>query len=224
MRPKSHLALLTEVVKTEKVVPMTSELSADAFCTSREAARLLNISVKTAQLWVENGTLHAWKTPGGHRRITRQSVQDLLLERHRVLKLAPSGERAGASGQLQLMIVEDDKRVRRLYELTMSHWGLPLQITMARDGFEALLRMGQRRPDVLIADLNMPGMDGFRLIAALRESDLYKGLHIVVVSGLTPAQIRAGGGVPKDVPVLSKPIPFNALRDIVEKHLVNRLG
>jgi hypothetical protein len=55
------------------------------------------------------------------------------------------------------MIVEDDKRVRRLYELTMSHWGLPLQITMARDGFEALLRIGRRRPDVLIADLNMPG-------------------------------------------------------------------
>jgi CheY-like chemotaxis protein len=121
------------------------------------------------------------------------------------------------------MIVEDDKRVRRLYELTMSHWGLPLQITMARDGFEALLRIGQRRPDVLIADLNMPGMDGFRLISALRESDLYKGLQIVVVSGLTPAQIRAGG-LPKDVPVLAKPIPFNSLRNIIEKQLVNRIG
>ena len=67
------------------------------------------------------------------------------------------------------MIVEDGKRVRRLYELTMSHWGLPLQINMARDGF--------------------------RLIAALRESDLYKSLQIVVVSGLTPAQIRAAGGL-----------------------------
>jgi CheY-like chemotaxis protein len=98
----------------------------------------------------------------------------------------------------------------------MSHWGLPLQITMARDGYEALLRIGRRRPDVLIADLNMPGMDGFRLIAALRESDLYKDLQIVVVSGFTPAQIRAGGGLPKDVPVLSKPIPFNGLRDIIE--------
>jgi len=218
------LALLTEMVKAAKVVPMIGELSADAFCTSREAAKLLNISVKTAQLWVENGTLHAWKTPGGHRRITRQSIQDLLLERHRVLKQAPSRERAGQSNKLQLMIVEDDKRVRRLYELTMSHWGLPLQITMARDGFEALLRIGQRRPDVLITDLNMPGVDGFRLIAALRESDLYKALQIVVVSGLTPAQIRAGGGLPKDVPVLSKPIPFNALRDFVEKQLVNRIG
>jgi excisionase family DNA binding protein len=156
----------------------------DAFCTSREAARLLNISVKTALLWAENGVLQGWKTPGGHRRIPLQSVQDLLQERQRVLKQAPSRE---------------------------------------RDGFEALLRIGQRRPDVLIADLNVPGMDGFRLIAALRESDLYKGLQIVVVSGHNRAQIRAGGGLPKDVPVLAKPIPFNSLKDIIEKQLVNRI-
>lgn len=204
-------------------MPMRSELSEDAFCTSREAARLLSISVKTAQLWVESGVLQAWKTPGGHRRITRQSVQDLLHERHRVLKQVPSRERAGGPEQLQLMIVEDDRRVRRLYELTVSHWGLPLRITMAQDGFQALLRIGQRRPEILITDLNMPGMDGFRLIATLRESDLYKGLQIIVVSGLTPAEIRAGGGLPKDVAVLPKPIPFNSLRDTIEKHLVNRI-
>lgn len=220
---ESDLASLTGMAKTEKVMPMRSELSGEAFCTSREAARLLNISVKTAQLWVENGVLHAWKTPGGHRRITRQSVQDLLQERHRVLKQAPSKEPAGGRELLQLMIVEDDKLVRRLYELTMSHWGLPLRITMAQDGFQALLRIGQHRPEILITDLSLPGMDGFRLIAALRESDLYKGLQIVVVSGLTPAQIRAGGGLPKDVPVLPKPIAFNSLRDIIEKHLVNRV-
>jgi hypothetical protein len=62
------------------------------------------------------------------------------------------------------------------------------------------------------------------LIAALRESDLYNGLQIVVVSGHNPAQIRAGGGLPKDVPVLAKPIPFNSLEDIIEKQLVNRIG
>jgi len=110
---------------------------------------------------------------------------------------APPRERAGGPELLQLMIVEDDKRVRRLYELTLSHWGLPLRITMAQDGF--------------------------RLIAALRENDLYKGLQIIVVSGLTPAQIGEGGGLPKDVAVLPKPIPFNSLRDTIEKHLVNRI-
>ena len=49
-----------------------------AFCTTREAAELLNVSLRTAQLWVEKGLLEAWKTSGGHRRISRQSIESLL--------------------------------------------------------------------------------------------------------------------------------------------------
>ena len=49
-------------------------------CSTRDAARLLGISVRTAQLWVEEGRLRAWKTPGGHRRILVESVDRLLDE------------------------------------------------------------------------------------------------------------------------------------------------
>ena len=45
-----------------------------AYCTTREAAELLGVSLTTAQLWVESGLLEAWKTEGGHRRIHRTSV------------------------------------------------------------------------------------------------------------------------------------------------------
>eukprot|EP01036_Dinobryon_divergens_P016193 gene16192-21946_t len=41
------------------------------FCTTREAASRLGISIGTVQLWVEKGLLSAWKTEGGHRRVTR---------------------------------------------------------------------------------------------------------------------------------------------------------
>lgn len=46
--------------------------------TTAEAAQLLGISTRTAQLWVESGQLPSWKTPGGHRRIPRQAVFDLI--------------------------------------------------------------------------------------------------------------------------------------------------
>ena len=45
--------------------------------TTADAAQLLGISTRTAQLWVESGQLSSWKTPGGHRRIPRQAVLDL---------------------------------------------------------------------------------------------------------------------------------------------------
>lgn len=49
-----------------------------SFCTTREAAQLLGVSVGTVQLWVERGVLEAWKTTGGHRRVLRDSVDKLL--------------------------------------------------------------------------------------------------------------------------------------------------
>ena len=55
-----------------------------AYVSSREAADLLGISLRTAQLWVENGVLVAWKTPGGHRRILLSSVQQVLAERSKI--------------------------------------------------------------------------------------------------------------------------------------------
>src|ERR1700761_8818492 len=124
------------MVKAAKVVkPMDSSLTngpqdIDAFCTSREAARLLEVSVKTAQMWAESGVLQAWKTPGGHRRITRRSVDELLAQRRRVLDASPATQSVAQARRHRVLIVEDDSRARRLYELTMTHWGLPLELTL----------------------------------------------------------------------------------------------
>ncbi len=46
--------------------------------TTAKAAEILGVSIRTAQLWVESGQLPSWKTPGGHRRIPRQAVMDLV--------------------------------------------------------------------------------------------------------------------------------------------------
>lgn len=53
----------------------------DPALTTRETAQLLGIAVSTAQLWIENGALPAWKTPGGHRRVRLSDVRALLRER-----------------------------------------------------------------------------------------------------------------------------------------------
>ena len=53
----------------------------DPILTTREAAGLLGIAVSTAQQWIENGVLPAWKTPGGHRRVRLSDVSALLRER-----------------------------------------------------------------------------------------------------------------------------------------------
>lgn len=50
----------------------------DDIVTTAQAARMLGVSVRTAQLWIEQGSLPHWKTPGGHRRVRRVDVEMLI--------------------------------------------------------------------------------------------------------------------------------------------------
>jgi excisionase family DNA binding protein len=210
--------------KNGEIGTMSQEPDADSFYTSREAAAALDVSVKTIQLWAENGVLSAWKTPGGHRRITRSSVAVLLAQRREQTSTAATHDPRSPdpSGRKRVLVVEDDVRARRLYQITLSHWGLPIELILATDGFEGLLRVGERKPDVLVTDLDMPGMDGFRLIDALRNDTRYQSTQIVVVSGMSTEQIHARGGLPTGIPLLPKPIPFSELRRLIEQTLLDQ--
>src|SRR5450830_1494157 len=88
-----------------------------AFCTTRPAADRIGVSHRTVQMWVENGSLQAWKTAGGHRRITNESVERLLDERHTALAGGPAVAPAAAprarpappsAGARSVLIVDDD--------------------------------------------------------------------------------------------------------------------
>lgn len=190
------------------------------FCTTREAASILGISLRTAQLWVENGLLEAWKTEGGHRRISRQSIEKLLVTPpsrppQPTSVAVPAMHRTG--GPLSILVVEDEVALRRVYELTLARWPMRPQISTASDGYEALLRIGLARPDLVITDLRMPGMDGFRMLRALRAQPELDDMAVVVVTGLDPEEIEDHGGIPEGIPVLPKPIPFASLLAIAEE-------
>ena len=191
------------------------------YCSTKEAAAVLGVSHRTVQLWVESGTLQAWRTAGGHRRITLESV-NRLVEGRRIAIAAhappPAAPVPPASSTRRVLVVDDDPLMLRLYELEMAGWGMDLNVVKANNGFEALIRIGEERPDLLVSDLNMPGMDGFRMIRTLREDSGSAGMSMIVVSGLDRATIKAMG-LPADIPVFPKPVPFGELRAAVEHGL-----
>jgi len=201
-----------------KLQPATTYNAAD-YCSTKEAAATLGVSHRTVQLWVENGTLQAWRTAGGHRRITVESVNRLVDGRRIAIGAPPAPAGATAPGKPRVLVVDDDPLMLRLYELEMAGWGMDFEVVKANNGFEALIRIGEQRPDLLVSDLNMPGMDGFRMIRTLREDSGTAGMNMIVVSGLDRATIKAMG-LPTDIPVFPKPVPFDELRGAVENGLV----
>ena len=197
------------------------------FCTTREAAALLGVSLSTAQLWAESGLLEAWKTGGGHRRISRQSIERLLANsagRDVPAEVVPTRRATDVAqgsatppAPFNILVVEDDPTLRRLYELKLRDWPMQPEIRTAGDGYEALICMGNTKPDLLIADLQMPGMDGFRMLHTISNAPELAGMAIVVVSGLDAEEVVLGGGVPDGIPVLPKPVPFDQLLAIAEQ-------
>jgi excisionase family DNA binding protein len=185
------------------------DFDAAAYCSTRQAAALLGVSHRTVQLWVESGTLEAWKTAGGHRRIAVASIERHV-ERRRQAMLDRT-----APARYKVLLVDDDAAMLALYESAISGWDLPLDVIRAGNGFEALIRIGETRPHLLVGDLNMPGVDGLRMIRTLRASLAYRDMAVVMVSGLDPATIRAMG-LPDDIPVLPKPVAPDVLRAAIE--------
>jgi len=175
-------------------------------CSTREAAERLGVSLRTVQLWSEAGVLRAWKTPGGHRRILLSSVDELLRKRGGELA------RRAESGRYQVLIVEDEPDFRRLFELHLGSWNLPIDLQSVPSGFDALVRIGAARPDLLITDLRMPGIDGFEMIRALQASEAISDLEVIVVTALTQHTIAERGGLPDRITVLHKPLRFEDLR------------
>lgn len=185
--------------------------SRSEFISTAQAARQLGLSLGAVQQMVESGTLAGWKTAGGHRRIRQDSV-DALLARAR----SPSAPTRSGGDRLRVMVVEDDRLLQNIYRETFLTWSLPIDVHVMEHGLDALVEVGREPPDLLIADLRIPGIDGFEMIRRLRDNPLSSDIAIVVVSALGPKEIAAAGGLPEDITVYRKPIPFHELHGYVQ--------
>lgn len=186
------------------------------FLSTRQAAVRLGVSLGTVQNMVENGVLEAWKTAGGHRRIPVASVDTLLARRR---GMAPSAQEP--DGHLDILITEDDPTIQSLYRTTIDGWKLPLKLRIATNCFDGLLQVGERVPDILIADLMMPGLDGFEMIRHLRANPALSQMDVIAVSTIDRTAIEQQE-LPRDVTIFGKPIPFHEIKGFVLGRLAAR--
>ena len=179
----------------------------DGYCGTSYAAKVLGISVGTVQGLVEKNDLKAWKTQGGHRRISLQSIQDYQ-RRH---NLSPASL-TGGEDRLRVLVVEDDENTRLMMQANFDQWALPLDVVMYASAMEALLDMPSLQPQVLLTDLRMPNVDGFEFLKTLSAHNLFSNLAVVAITGMSPEEVQAKGGLPDGVQMLRKPIDMDWLR------------
>src|SRR5436309_7039819 len=84
-------------------------------------------------------------------------------------------------GKLRVLIVEDNSDVRRLYAIGLNQRGF--EVKLAANGAEAVERIKEERPDVILLDWLMPLMDGGEVLARLGEDGHDGPIPIIVISG-----------------------------------------
>jgi excisionase family DNA binding protein len=185
--------------------------------TTKEVARKLGLAVRSVQLMVDRGELDAWKTPGGHRRITQGSV-DNWLARHRAVhdtaqaasprqinrEAPPPSHIAPLPASARVLIIEDSVHFQKIISLLISHRFPTIECRVADDGIAGLAMAGQWQPDVLIVDILLPGIDGATLITSLRTHPQFERMQLIVVTSLDESRRAPYALAMEGVPIVHK--------------------
>jgi excisionase family DNA binding protein len=150
--------------------------------TPNQVAELLMVNPVTVRQWAARGLLRSFTTPGGHRRFLLADVEEFARSRGATLVPRNSGRPE------RVLIVEEDAKLGRfISELILSRDPL-VDIQIARDGFEAGVKMESFRPHALVLNLMMPGIDGVEVCRRLRARPTLNPVRIVAMTGFSSGE------------------------------------
>lgn len=89
---------------------------------------------------------------------------------------------------LRILAVDDSLTMREMLRQTLTEAGF--QVVLAEDGIDALERLSGAEPDLILTDLNMPKMDGFGLIDAVRKGAVFARVPILVLTTESAATLK----------------------------------
>lgn len=141
--------------------------------TTEEIAQFCGVSRPAVVEWISRGLLTARLTEGGHRRVGRPALASFLHTQG--YRMPPEVAR-----ERPLVFTIDDEPIWRA--TIESHLEPDFEIETFAQGADVLLACGARRPDVIVMDMRMPGMDGAQLLDALARSEALKDTLFVALT------------------------------------------
>jgi len=147
------------------------------FYTTFEISQICGVNPTTVQNWIKGKKLKAFQTPGGHRRVQREDLVSFMKKFSMPL---PEGLMQNPP---LAMMVDDENDILDMLEELLKSGEDEINIVRARSGVAALLMIGEFKPDLLILDLMMPGMNGFDVCQKLKANSSTQNIKIVAISG-----------------------------------------
>jgi twitching motility two-component system response regulator PilG len=131
-----------------------------------------------------------------------------------------SGDSAAAANRglagLKILVIDDSKTIRRTAETLLVKEGC--EVFTAVDGFDALAKIADHRPDVIFVDIMMPRLDGYQTCALIKHNQVFKKTPVIMLSSKDGLFDRARGRLVGSEQYLTKPFTKDELLAAILSH------
>ncbi len=110
---------------------------------------------------------------------------------------------------LKVMVIDDSKTIRRTAETLLKKSGC--EVVTATDGFEALSKILEHRPNIIFVDIMMPRLDGYQTCALIKNNKMFKEIPVIMLSSKDGLFDRARGRIVGSEQYLTKPFTKDEL-------------
>jgi twitching motility two-component system response regulator PilG len=117
---------------------------------------------------------------------------------------------------LKAMVIDDSKTIRRTAETLLKKVGC--EVVTALDGFDALSKIADQKPDIIFIDIMMPRLDGYQTCALIKNNKKYKNTPVVMLSSKDGLFDKAKGRIVGSDQYLTKPFSRDELLDAIRNH------
>lgn len=145
--------------------------------TVGDVAEMCHVTERCVLVWINDGKLKTYKTPGGHNRVKKDDFEEFIFK----YNMPVAGAGNGFVGEKKILIVEDDKNMVQALKRMLKRIKI-YDVDFAYDGFEAGHKLVTFLPDLVILDIKMPGIDGYEVIKRIKLIPQDKNIKIIVVS------------------------------------------
>lgn len=185
------------------------QLMTNAFLTSHAVAELIGVSPSTVLSWIDKGLLSAFRTPGGHRRVEPSALIEFLRAHQMPVpkSLLPQAKR--------LLLIDDDDLFLRSTKRSLLQQFPTVEVDLASSAVEGLLKIGTDKPDAVLLDAMMPGMDGVEACRQLRQNASTAEIVIIALTGRLDDELTAAFKLAGANDCLRKPLDLGVLTQIL---------
>ena len=117
---------------------------------------------------------------------------------------------------VKVLVIDDSNTIRRSAEIFLKQGGY--EVLLAEDGFDALSKVNDHRPDLIFCDILMPRLDGYQTCAIIKRNANFAGVPVIMLSSKDGLFDKARGRMVGSQDYLTKPFTKDQLLQAVQLH------